>query len=152
VFSKTISSPVGKISLLANESSLLSLKWGEEVTVKHSESNSIIEKAESQLEEYFSGKRFAFDIPLAPQGTAFQQLVWQQLLKISYGERMTYGEQARLLERPKAARAVGAANGKNPIGIIIPCHRVIGATGHLTGFAGGLRVKQQLLELEGFRF
>ena len=82
------------------------------------------------------------------KGTDFQKLVWQELLKISYGKHITYGEQARRLGRPKSARAVGAANGKNPIGIIIPCHRVIGASGHLTGFAGGIEMKRQLLDLE----
>lgn len=113
------------------------------------QSNSILEKTEDQLKEYFSGKRSVFDIPLDPNGTNFQKQVWQQLLKIPYGQYITYGEQARRLGSPKSARAVGAANGKNPIGIIIPCHRVIGASGHLTGFAGGLKIKRQLLDLEG---
>lgn len=109
----------------------------------------ILQNAEEQLKEYFKGERSKFDLPLAPQGTEFQKQVWQQLRKISYGKTITYGEQARFIGRPKASRAVGAANGKNPIGIIIPCHRVIGSTGHLTGFAGGLDKKTRLLEIEG---
>lgn len=111
--------------------------------------NQILNRAQVQLKEYFSGKRFSFDLPLEPKGTEFQKQVWQQLLKIPYGQHISYGEQAKRLGRPKAARAVGGANGKNPIGIIIPCHRVIGASGHLTGFAGGLDIKTQLLSLEG---
>lgn len=113
--------------------------------------NSILLGAERQLGEYFSGTRTVFNLPLEPRGTDFQKQVWQQLLKIPYGQHISYGEQARRLGRPKASRAVGAANGKNPIGIIIPCHRVIGASGSLTGFAGGIEMKRQLLALEGVR-
>lgn len=102
-----------------------------------------------QLAEYFAGERRAFDLPLAPEGTGFQQLVWRALTTIPFGETRTYGQQALLIKRPSASRAVGAANGKNPIGIIVPCHRVIGANGTLTGYAGGLAMKQWLLEHEG---
>lgn len=112
-------------------------------------SNPVLKETEIQLEEYFLGKRRTFDIPLAPRGTEFQKRVWDQLLKIPYGKYITYGEQAVRLGQPKAARAVGAANGKNPIGIIIPCHRVLGSSGCLTGFAGGLEMKRKLLALEG---
>jgi len=125
------------------------LKWGASSEHSgHSDGNPILARAEIQLREYFSGKRTVFDIPLAPEGTEFRKLVWQQLAKIPYGQTISYGEQARRLGRPSAARAVGAANGKNPIGIIIPCHRVIGATGSLTGFAGGIESKRKLLALE----
>lgn len=156
---KIISSPVGPITLVANSVALLGLEWGEDISIitedwfptTSDQGSPILQRAEDQLNEYFSGKRSAFDIPLEPKGTVFQKQVWQQLLKIPYGQHITYGEQARYLGRPTAARAVGAANGKNPIGIIIPCHRVIGASGHLTGFAGGLGIKRQLLELEGVR-
>ncbi len=154
---KTITSPVGPLTLVAHSTALLCLAWGEDLSnlADHLRSatcgrgNSILSRAETQLGEYFSGKRFSFDLPLEPRGTDFQKQVWRQLLKIPYGQHITYGEQARRVGRPKAARAVGAANGRNPIGIIIPCHRVIGASGHLTGFAGGLETKRQLLSLEG---
>lgn len=101
-----------------------------------------------QLVEYFAGERKVFDLPLAPEGTGFQQLVWRALTTIPFGETRTYGQQATLIKRPSASRAVGAANGRNPIGIIVPCHRVIGANGTLTGYAGGLAMKQWLLEHE----
>ena len=104
-----------------------------------------------QLREYFAGERTVFDLPLAPEGTAFQRLVWTALTKIPFGETRTYGQQASLIKRPSASRAVGAANGRNPIGIIVPCHRVIGTNGSLTGYAGGLAMKQWLLEHEGHR-
>ncbi|BBO60208.1 methylated-DNA--[protein]-cysteine S-methyltransferase [Mycoavidus sp. B2-EB] len=103
---------------------------------------------QQQIEEYFLGQRAQFDLPLAPLGTAFQLRVWQQLTAIPYGTTLSYGELARILDCPTAARAVGAANGANQIAVIIPCHRVIGANGSLTGYAGGLHLKQALLTLE----
>ncbi len=102
-----------------------------------------------QLDEFFAGQRKAFDLPLKPLGTAFQLKVWRELLRIPYGQTSTYGELAKKLGNPRACRAVGAANGRNPLPIIVPCHRVIGSNGKLTGFAGGLEVKKRLLELEG---
>lgn len=108
----------------------------------------LLAEAEQQLNEYFAGLRQEFDLPLAPKGTAFQQQVWAALRRIPYGETRTYGQLAALLGRPKAARAVGGGCHRNPIGIIIPCHRVVGANGALTGYAGGLENKQYLLELE----
>ncbi len=116
---------------------------------KANRSHRILEMTVGQLTQYFKGKRITFDIPVAPKGTDFQMRVWQQLLKIPYGKHISYGEQAKRMGSPKAVRAVGGANGKNPIGIIIPCHRVIGASGHLTGFGGGLDIKRRLLTLEG---
>jgi methylated-DNA-[protein]-cysteine S-methyltransferase len=107
-----------------------------------------VAKAAKQLREYFSGKRADFDLPLAPDGTEFQRTVWRNLQDIPYGETISYGELAKRVGNPKASRAVGAANGKNPIPIVIPCHRVIGSTGKLTGFGGGLPTKEALLELE----
>ena len=101
-----------------------------------------------QLSEYFKGEREDFDLPLAPEGTSFQQSVWQALTQIPYGETWSYGQLAKHIGRPKASRAVGAANGVNPIPIIVPCHRVIGSSGKLTGFGGGLETKQFLLNLE----
>jgi methylated-DNA-[protein]-cysteine S-methyltransferase len=109
----------------------------------------ILQEAEKQLNEYFAGKRNRFSVPLDPHGTDFQKQVWQALLTIPFGETRSYGQIARQIGNAKSVRAVGAANGRNPISIIVPCHRVIGASGHLTGFAGGLEVKEQLLLLEG---
>ena len=101
-----------------------------------------------QLKAYFNGKLQKFDLPLAPEGTEFQMKVWRTLRSIPYGETWSYGELARRIRKPTASRAVGAANGQNPIPVIIPCHRVIGANGSLTGFGGGLPIKRKLLELE----
>ena len=105
-------------------------------------------EAMRQLREYFAGKRVTFDLPLAPEGTAFQRSVWRQLQEIPYGETISYGELARRVGNPKASRAVGSANGANPLPIVIPCHRVIAGDGTLGGFGGGLPTKQTLLALE----
>jgi methylated-DNA-[protein]-cysteine S-methyltransferase len=104
--------------------------------------------AVSQLAEYFEGRRCTFELPLAPRGTEFQQTVWAALRRIPYGETLSYGELARRIGRPHASRAVGLANGANPLPIVVPCHRVIGADGSLTGFGGGLDIKRKLLALE----
>jgi methylated-DNA-[protein]-cysteine S-methyltransferase len=112
-------------------------------------SSPLLRAAQRQLDEYFAGRRRAFDLPLRPEGTPFQQLAWQALQQIPYGETRSYGEQAVAVGRPGAARAVGAANGRNPIVIMIPCHRVVGSGGALTGFAAGLDRKERLLRLEG---
>ncbi len=104
--------------------------------------------AKRQLSAYFDGKRRDFDLQLAPEGTDFQRRVWEELRRIPYGETISYGKLARRIGRPTASRAVGAANGKNPLAIVVPCHRVIGADGTLTGYGGGLAVKQALLALE----
>lgn len=109
---------------------------------------SLLAEAEQQLGEYFAGVRREFDLPLSPRGTTFQKAVWDQLLAIPYGERRTYGQLAAALGRPKASRAVGGACHSNPIAILIPCHRVVGAGGGLTGYAGGLAIKEYLLSLE----
>jgi methylated-DNA-[protein]-cysteine S-methyltransferase len=111
-------------------------------------SNSVIESTTQQLDEYFAGTRHEFDVPLDVVGTEFQYSVWQVLQSIPYGETMSYGEQATVLGDPNKARAVGTANGRNPISIVVPCHRVIGANGSLTGFAGGMKAKKFLLDLE----
>lgn len=107
-----------------------------------------LDAAKRQLVEYFDGTRRDFELPLAPHGTAFQCQVWEELRRISYGETISYGELARRIGKPTASRAVGAANGRNPVAIVVPCHRVIGADGTLTGYGGGLSVKQALLSLE----
>jgi len=107
-----------------------------------------VSEAMRQLGEYFAGARIEFDLPLAPEGTEFQRNVWRRLREIPFGETISYGELARRIGNPQASRAVGAANGSNPIPIVIPCHRVIGKNGKLTGFGGGLPVKEALLALE----
>jgi methylated-DNA-[protein]-cysteine S-methyltransferase len=108
----------------------------------------VLLKAETQLTEYFAGKRERFELPLVMRGTPFQRSVWELLLAIPFGETRSYGELAKQLGNPRATRAVGAANGRNPLSIVAPCHRVIGSTGKLTGFAGGLKAKEHLLRLE----
>lgn len=113
------------------------------------ESSAPFERASAQLQEYFSGRRRAFDLPLAPAGTEFQRRVWRALATIAYGATISYGELARRVGNPRACRAVGLANGANPLPIVVPCHRVIGANGSLTGFGGGLPIKRALLALEG---
>jgi methylated-DNA-[protein]-cysteine S-methyltransferase len=108
----------------------------------------MVREATRQLEAYFAGERMEFDLPLAPEGTEFQRRVWKALVAIPYGETRSYSELARSIGKPAAVRAVGAANGRNPIGIIVPCHRVIGSSGKLVGYGGGLPMKRMLLDLE----
>ena len=111
--------------------------------------NDVLAATRAQLGEYFAGTRRSFDLPLAPQGTDFQRAVWWKLAEIPYGETISYAQLAARVDKPSATRAVGAANGRNPLPIVLPCHRVIGADGSLTGFGGGLPTKQFLLALEG---
>ncbi len=112
------------------------------------QSSPLLRQASKQIEEYLDGKRRSFDLPLAPEGTEFQRAVWAALQTIPYGETRSYGDIARQIGRPKACRAVGMANNRNPISIVIPCHRVIGADGSLVGYGGGLDLKRKLLEME----
>lgn len=147
-------SPIGRLFMVGDEQGLQQLLMEVERTpwriADHwRESGSQLDTASRQLDDYFSGRRQRFELRLNPQGTAFQQAVWRALQEIPYGQLESYGALARRIDRPRAVRAVGAANGANPICIIIPCHRVIGRDGSLTGFAGGLPRKQRLLELEG---
>ena len=109
----------------------------------------LLDRAEAELAEYFAGERRTIDLPLVLHGTPFQKRCWEALLSIPYGETRTYGQQAEAIGKPKASRAVGGANHHNPVSIIVPCHRVIGADGSLTGYGGGMEVKRFLLELEG---
>lgn len=152
---KTIASPVGALTLVASGKGLVAILWENDdpervrLGVMAEDSNHpVLTAAETQLREYFVGTRTRFDLPLDFRGTDFQKRVWAELLAIPFGETRSYGEIAAKLGRPKASRAVGAANGRNPISIVAPCHRVIGSTGRLTGFAGGLPAKEYLLELE----
>jgi methylated-DNA-[protein]-cysteine S-methyltransferase len=154
-FYKIMKSPVGELTLIASDKGLAAVLWENDDPVRVrlaprvlDEKNQILLEAKRQLEEYFNGDRKNFDLPIDFHGTDFQKSVWQALLKIPYGSTTSYGRLALKLKRPKAARAVGAANGKNPVSIIAACHRVIGASGALTGFAGGLEAKAFLLNLE----
>lgn len=143
-------SPIGLIRLEATDDALTVASFQDEGSIPNDNKTDhpVLKKALQQLDEYFKGTRMKFDLPLAPQGTAFQQSVWNELLKIEYGVTATYLHMARRLGNIKSIRAAASANGKNPIGIIIPCHRVVGADGKLTGYAGGLHRKQWLLEHE----
>ncbi len=148
-------SPVGVLKLVAHDQALVAVMWDNEdhkrvrlAELVEDRQHPMLHKVKQQLQEYFAGQRQQFDLPLDFQGTAFQQQVWQALLSIPYGETRSYKEIAVQLGNEKAVRAVGAANGKNPISIIAPCHRVIGSSGALVGFAGGLDKKQILLSLE----
>ena len=143
---RTIKTPIGPLTLQADEAAVTAIRFGAGV---EQDASPLLDAAEAQLREYFAGARRTFDLPLAPHGTAFQQRVWAALRAIPYGETRTYGELAAAIGSPNASRAVGMANHRNPIPIIIPCHRVIGANGTLTGYAGGLEVKRKLLALEG---
>lgn len=153
--SRTMPSPVGLLTLVAGDSGLAAVLWENDnpkrvpLIIKDENSDHpVLRETARQLTEYFAGARTAFDLPLDFQGTDFQKQVWAQLLAIPFGQTRSYGEIARALGNPNAMRAVGAANGRNPISIIAPCHRVIGANGKLTGFAGGLEAKAHLLALE----
>lgn len=143
---RAIKTPIGPLTLQADEAAVTAIRFGADGA---RDASPLLDAAEAQLREYFAGARRAFDLPLAPHGTAFQQRVWAALRAIPYGETRTYGELAAAIDSPNASRAVGMANHRNPIPIIIPCHRVIGANGTLTGYAGGLEIKQKLLALEG---
>ena len=145
-----LNSPVGPLTLVASDTGLQELRWGDVRPADASDTpdHPVLQQAIMQLAEYFEGERTAFDVPLDMQGTPFQKSVWDLLLSIPYGETTTYGEMAQTLGDSRKARAVGLANGKNPVSIIVPCHRVIGSSGALTGFAGGLDTKAFLLRLE----
>ena len=141
-------SPLGPLELRAGDEGIASVLFVESIPENHTTPESLVELV-SQLDEYFSGKRKEFSFPLAPEGTPFQKQVWQELQAIPFGEKRSYLDIAIKLGDRNATRAVGAANGKNPIAIIIPCHRVIGENGKLTGYAGGMWRKEWLLKHEG---
>ncbi len=150
-------SPMGEIALTANNDGLTALAFQQgsaniEITEELSLKEERFKNVHQQLDEYFSGVRNYFDLPLAPQGTPFQQKVWQALITIKQGETKSYAWLAEEINNKKAVRAVGTANGANPIALIIPCHRVIGSNGKLTGYAGGLALKAKLLMHEGAQF
>ena len=155
---KTMKSPLGVLKLIASEQGLAAILWENDDPKRvrlgplvEDKNHPVLLKTERQLNDYFAGKLKKFSLKFDFAGTEFQKEVWQALARIPFGETRSYGEIAREIGRPKAVRAVGAANGKNPISIIVPCHRVIGSNGKLTGFAGGLKAKAFLLKTESIR-
>lgn len=154
-FYKTLKSPVGELKLIASDKGLAAILWENDdpkrvriSAAEEDKSHPVLVEAERQLGEYFSGNLKKFSLPLDFTGTDFQKKVWNALLAIPFGETRSYSQIAMQIGHPKAVRAVGAANGKNPLSVIAPCHRVIGADGKLTGFAGGLEAKALLLGIE----
>ncbi|HXO18078.1 MAG TPA: methylated-DNA--[protein]-cysteine S-methyltransferase [Candidatus Dormibacteraeota bacterium] len=152
---KLMPSPIGELKLLGSDRGLAAILWKTQkesripvLATTEDPGHPVLVEAERQLAEYFAGKRKKFDLKLDFVGTDFQKSVWAELLKIPFGETRTYGQIAKRLGNENAMRAVGAANGRNPIPIVAPCHRVIGASGSLVGFGGGLKTKAQLLDLE----
>ena len=150
-----IESPVGKLKLVASDKGLVAILWDHDrprrvclSELVTNEQHPVLVETERQLGEYFARKRKTFSVVLDMRGTRFQKGVWEALLAIPFGETRSYGQLAKQLGNPRATRAVGAANGRNPVSIIVPCHRVIGSSGKLTGFAGGLEAKAHLLRLE----
>jgi methylated-DNA-[protein]-cysteine S-methyltransferase len=143
-------SPVGPLTIAGDREYLRFVLFGAQVEGSEAP-DGIVEEAIRQLQAYFSKNLTRFDLPLKPEGTPFQMAVWRELLNIPYGKVISYGELAKRIGKASASRAVGAANGSNPIPIIIPCHRVIGSNGSLTGYGGGVHVKEALLQLESVR-
>ena len=148
-----VTSPVGKLRLIASDKGLVAIDVRNVRVASDQETSAsaqnILSATKKQLEQYFAGKRTTFDIPLDLEGTEFQQQAWRALCRIPYGKTISYGQQAKNIKKPKAFRAVGSANGKNPIPIIVPCHRVVAGDGSLGGYSLGLKMKKQLLALEG---
>lgn len=154
-FYKKIKTPIGELTLVATDKGLTAVLWENDNTervhlprIESSTKHPILRTAEMQLQEYFDGRRKNFQLPLEFCGSEFQTKVWRSLQTIPYGETRSYSELANVIGSPKSCRAVGGANGRNPISIVVPCHRVIGANGKLTGFAGGIKTKSYLLNLE----
>ena len=147
-------SPVGELTLVASERGLAAVLWRGEAAARgavRDDGHAVLATARAQLLGYFAGRVIAFDLPLDPVGTPFQRMVWAALATIPFGHTRSYRDIAVQIGQPTATRAVGAANGRNPLSIVVPCHRVIGANGSLTGFGGGLETKQWLLAHEGAR-
>ncbi|MGN0133949.1 MAG: methylated-DNA--[protein]-cysteine S-methyltransferase [Anaerotignum sp.] len=140
--------PVGKLCIGERDGAITRVTWNQIPTDAVEEETELIQKCKQELDEFFEGKRKTFDLPLAPVGTAFQKRVWEALREIPYGETRTYKDIAIAVDSPKGFRAVGMANNKNPIAIIVPCHRVIGSNGKLVGYAAGMETKTFLLTLE----
>lgn len=150
LFTTTMKSPVGDLRLYANEGALTAIylenhKRAPTLVASEGDNHPVLREARRQLEEYFAGKRHVFELPMEPTGTPFQQTVWKALREIPWGATWSYAELARHIGRQGAARAVGSANARNPLSIVVPCHRVVGSSGALTGYAGGVPTKQWLL-------
>jgi methylated-DNA-[protein]-cysteine S-methyltransferase len=150
-FLEYIQSPVGWIEICADASTVTAVTFVTQKGRRPTQSNPIARQASYQLQEYFAGRRRRFRLPLAPSGSEFQKKVWTALCNVPFGRTAAYRDIAAAVGNPKAVRAVGAANGRNPIAIIVPCHRVIGSNGHLTGYGSGLWRKEWLLKHEGIR-
>ena len=145
IYTTGYQSPLAPMIVIADDEALLSLEFG---STEERDQSPILDRVKRELDEYWAGKRTVFTVPLNAVGTPFQQKVWQALLTIAYGETRSYGQIAAQIGNPKASRAVGMANNRNPISIIIPCHRVIGSDGRLVGYGGGLEKKACLLDFE----
>ncbi|PHM16672.1 MAG: cysteine methyltransferase [Sulfuricurvum sp. PD_MW2] len=152
IHTRIIYTPLGNMIATANESAITSLDFTDEAIRVENDGTPLLIQLEKELKNYFEGKLHTFTLPLAPQGTPFQEAVWKTLCSISYGETISYAREAALFGNPKAIRAVASANGRNPIAILIPCHRVIASDGTLGGYSGGLDKKEFLLRLEGKYF
>jgi len=158
LFTTTVETPIGSVVLVASDIGLRALLFGDDDEAmrnrhhlngaKQRDDHPVLVTAASQLTEYFAGERQDFEVPLDMVGTDFQREAWKALQSIPYGSTVSYGEQARRIGKPRAVRAIGAANGRNPVGVIVPCHRVVGADGSLTGYGGGLPTKAWLLDHE----
>ncbi|WP_411359564.1 methylated-DNA--[protein]-cysteine S-methyltransferase [Pseudidiomarina salilacus] len=148
VYQASMATPLGPLCITCNSQAVTSIEFTDKPT-SIDDDVPLLAQVKRELQEYFSGSRIVFEFPLQPQGTEFQQKVWQALRGIEHGQLASYGEIAKRIGSPKGMRAVGMANRNNPVAIVIPCHRVIGANGTLTGYAGGLDKKAWLLELEG---
>jgi methylated-DNA-[protein]-cysteine S-methyltransferase len=153
----TIASPLGNLLLVADDHGLTMINFLEGTCAKKPPQDSVesaapFKEATSQIRAYFRGELKEFTLPLSPQGTAFQLRVWEELRRIPYGKTISYREQAQRVGRPTAWRAVGGANGCNPLPIVVPCHRVVGSNGRLTGYSGGVHIKEYLLNLESAKF
>ena len=148
IYQKIIKTPIGDICILEENNKIIGLTLDNEKYCYTEKNTEILNETEKQLNEYFWGERKKFNVPINPKGTEFQKQVWNELLKIPYGQTVTYKRIAQKIEKPNAARAVGMANHNNPIAIIVPCHRVVGSNSKLVGYAFGLERKQFLLDLE----
>lgn len=151
---RLISTPIGELRVVASARALVAVYFPDQRGAQlprapEDPGSPVLDRAVAQLREYLAGTRRSFELELAPRGTAFQREVWSALTTIGYGETRSYAELAAMVGRPRASRAVGAANGRNPLSLIVPCHRVVGSDGSLTGYAGGVERKRWLLELEG---
>ena len=147
-YAAVIESPIGALTLVEEDGAMVEVRFGDDVSGAQLQQTPLLLLTASQLAAYFRGERTAFTVPLRPQGTAFQLACWDALCRIPYGETITYGQQAAMVGRPKACRAVGMANHRNPLPVLIPCHRVVGANGALGGYAGGIDIKERLLHIE----